>query len=86
MFLFFTAFTFLKFYRDCAREKISCRFLLYLYQDLVPADTAGEFKASKEQIKQVTSRVQKLRDMTQRVAERSKGNAGDILGFGKELM
>jgi len=52
----------------------------------VPADTAAEFKASKEQIKQVTSHVQKLRDMASRIAERSKGNAIDMLGFGKELM
>lgn len=52
----------------------------------MPPDTQAEFAASKDQIKQVTIHVQKLRDMATRIAERSKGNATDMQGFGTELM
>nr|CAB3266468.1 sorting nexin-8 [Phallusia mammillata] len=55
-------------------------------KELVPPDTQTEFAASKEQIKQVTTHVQKLRDMATRIAERSKGNAADMQGFGTELI
>ncbi len=57
-----------------------------MVQELVPADTQTEFAASKEQIRQLSGYVQKLRDMATRVAERSKGNAVDMMNFGKELM
>ncbi|XP_076808812.1 sorting nexin-8-like [Clavelina lepadiformis] len=55
-------------------------------KDLVPPDTPTEFAASKEQMKQVTSHIQRLRDMATRISDRSKGNAMDMLGFGKELI
>lgn len=55
-------------------------------KELVPADTQTEFAASKEQIRQLSGYVQKLRDMATRVAERSKGNAVDMMNFGKELI
>nr|XP_002127832.1 sorting nexin-8 [Ciona intestinalis] len=55
-------------------------------KDLVPPETQTEFAASKEHIRQITTHVVKLRDMATRISERSKGNAADILGFGKELI
>uniref|UniRef100_H2ZQ77 PX domain-containing protein n=1 Tax=Ciona savignyi TaxID=51511 RepID=H2ZQ77_CIOSA len=55
-------------------------------KDLVPPETQAEFAVSKEQIRQITSHVVKVRDMANRISERSKGNATDMLGFGKELI
>uniref|UniRef100_H2ZQ76 PX domain-containing protein n=1 Tax=Ciona savignyi TaxID=51511 RepID=H2ZQ76_CIOSA len=48
-------------------------------KDLVPPETQAEFAVSKEQIRQITSHVVKVRDMANRISERSKGNATDML-------
>jgi len=55
-------------------------------KDLVPPETQMEFAASKDQIRQLSVHVVKLRDQATRVAERSKGNSSDMMGFGKELI
>jgi len=55
-------------------------------KDLVSPETQSNFAASKEQIRQLSNHVQKLRDITTRVAERSLGNSSDMMNFGKELI
>jgi len=55
-------------------------------KELVGNDTAAEFASSKEQLRFVTAHVKQLCEMTGRIADRTKGNAVDMLGFGKELI
>ncbi|XP_039253773.2 sorting nexin-8-like [Styela clava] len=55
-------------------------------KDLVPADTQMQFASTKDQIKQVTNHVLAMREMATRITDRSKGNAFDFHGFGKELV
>lgn len=51
----------------------------------MPADIQAQFSSSRELIKNIHNSFHKLRDRAERMAERSKENATDLLMFGKEL-
>ncbi len=59
--------------------------LWFLLQDYLPGDIQSQFSSSRELIKNIHNSFQKLRDRAERMAERSKENATDLLMFGKEL-
>ncbi|XP_077383531.1 sorting nexin-8a isoform X1 [Festucalex cinctus] len=54
-------------------------------KDYLPADIQTQFCASRELIKNIHNSFCKLREQAERIAERSKGNASDLLMFGREL-
>ncbi|KAJ8389663.1 hypothetical protein AAFF_G00115390 [Aldrovandia affinis] len=54
-------------------------------KDYLPADVQAQFASSRELIRSVLCSFHKLRDRVERMAERSKANATDLLMFGKEL-
>lgn len=54
-------------------------------QDLVPIDSVNQFSIVREQMKQVFNGFLQLKDVTERMVERSKQEASDMLLFGKEL-
>ncbi len=59
--------------------------LWLLLQDYLPGDIQSQFSSSRELIKNIHNSFQKLRDRAERMSERSKENATDLLMFGKEL-
>ncbi|XP_054712523.1 sorting nexin-8-like [Uloborus diversus] len=54
-------------------------------EELVPIDSANQLSVVREQMKQVFSGFQQLKDVAERVVERTKLDASDMLLFGKEL-
>ncbi|XP_067238542.1 sorting nexin-8a [Chanodichthys erythropterus] len=65
-------------------EFMTCKYATQA-KDYLPADIQSQFSSSRELIRNVHSSFQKLRDRAERMAERSKENATDLLMFGKEL-
>lgn len=57
---------------------------LFLQEDL-PADIQAQFLTSRELIKNIHNSFNRLRDRAEKMAERSKENATDLLMFGREL-
>uniref|UniRef100_A0A8C6KAJ1 Sorting nexin 8a n=1 Tax=Nothobranchius furzeri TaxID=105023 RepID=A0A8C6KAJ1_NOTFU len=56
-----------------------------LAKEYLPADMQAQFATSREMIRNIHSSFQKLRDRAEKMAERSKENATDLLMFGREL-
>ncbi|XP_057716874.1 sorting nexin-8a [Corythoichthys intestinalis] len=56
-----------------------------LAKEYLPADIQVQFTASRELIKNIHNSFYKLRERAEKIAERSKGNASDLLMFGNEL-
>ncbi|KAM9779907.1 sorting nexin-8a [Neosynchiropus ocellatus] len=56
-----------------------------LAKEYLPADIQAQFSASRELIKNVHNSFSKLRERAEKIAERSKENASDLLMFGREL-
>lgn len=56
-----------------------------LLQDLVPMDTQVQIGNSKDHIKLLYNSVSKLRDIAERMVQRSTSYASDMLQFGREL-
>ncbi|KAM8823936.1 sorting nexin-8a isoform 1-T2 [Synchiropus picturatus] len=56
-----------------------------LAKEYLPADIQAQFSASRELIKSVHNSFSKLRERAEKIAERSKENASDLLMFGREL-
>lgn len=54
-------------------------------KEYLPADIQAQFSTSRELIKNIHSSFQRLRDRAEKMAERSKENAADLLQFGREL-
>ncbi|KAK2893628.1 sorting nexin-8a isoform X1 [Channa argus] len=54
-------------------------------KEYLPADIQAQFSTSRELIRNIHNSFQKLRDRAEKMAERSKENATDLLLFGKEL-
>jgi len=54
-------------------------------QEYLPADIQAQFSTSRELIRNIHNSFQKLRDRAEKMAERSKENATDLLMFGREL-
>uniref|UniRef100_A0A8C2ZDI9 Sorting nexin 8a n=1 Tax=Cyclopterus lumpus TaxID=8103 RepID=A0A8C2ZDI9_CYCLU len=54
-------------------------------KEYLPADIQAQFSASRELIRNIHNSFQKLRDRAEKMAERSKENATDLLMFGREL-
>lgn len=54
-------------------------------QEYLPADIQAQFLTSRELIKNIHSSFNRLRDRAEKMAERSKENAMDLLMFGREL-
>ncbi|XP_016425062.1 sorting nexin-8a isoform X1 [Sinocyclocheilus rhinocerous] len=65
-------------------EFMTCKYATQA-KDYLPADIQSQFSSSRELIKNIHNSFQKLRDRAERMAERSKENATDLLMFGKEL-
>nr|XP_046161724.1 sorting nexin-8-like [Oncorhynchus gorbuscha] len=56
-----------------------------LAKDYLPADIQAQFSSSRELIRNIHNSFHKLRDRAEKMAERSKENATDLLMFGREL-
>ncbi|XP_076000488.1 sorting nexin-8a isoform X2 [Genypterus blacodes] len=56
-----------------------------LAKEYLPADIQAQFATSREVIRNIHNSFQKLRDRAEKMAERSKENATDLLMFGREL-
>ncbi|XP_077591265.1 sorting nexin-8a [Stigmatopora nigra] len=56
-----------------------------LAKEYLPADIQAQFAASRELIKNIHNSFSRLREKAEKIAERSKGNASDLLMFGNEL-
>ncbi|CAB1341754.1 unnamed protein product [Coregonus sp. 'balchen'] len=56
-----------------------------LAKEYLPADIQAQFSSSRELIKNIHNSFHKLRDRAEKMAERSKENATDLLMFGREL-
>ncbi|XP_061605218.1 sorting nexin-8a [Phyllopteryx taeniolatus] len=56
-----------------------------LAKEYLPADIQVQFSVSRELIKSIHNTVYKLRERAEKIAERSNGNASDLLMFGREL-
>uniref|UniRef100_A0A3Q2QUL7 Sorting nexin 8a n=1 Tax=Fundulus heteroclitus TaxID=8078 RepID=A0A3Q2QUL7_FUNHE len=54
-------------------------------KDYLPADIQPQFATSRELIKNIHNSFHRLRDRAEKMAERSKENATDLLQFGREL-
>ncbi|CAG5897994.1 unnamed protein product [Menidia menidia] len=54
-------------------------------KEYLPADIQAQFSMSREVIRNIHNSFQKLRDRADKMAERSKENAADLLLFGREL-
>uniref|UniRef100_A0A3Q1EBH6 Sorting nexin 8a n=1 Tax=Acanthochromis polyacanthus TaxID=80966 RepID=A0A3Q1EBH6_9TELE len=54
-------------------------------KEYLPADIQAQFSTSRELIRNINNSFQKLRDRAEKMAERSKENATDLLLFGREL-
>uniref|UniRef100_A0AAQ5XAQ6 PX domain-containing protein n=1 Tax=Amphiprion ocellaris TaxID=80972 RepID=A0AAQ5XAQ6_AMPOC len=54
-------------------------------KEYLPADIQAQFSTSRELIRNIYNSFQKLRDRAEKMAERSKENATDLLMFGREL-
>lgn len=54
-------------------------------KEYLPADIQGHFSTCRELIRNIHNSFQKLRDRAEKMAERSKENASDLLMFGREL-
>ncbi|XP_072299114.1 sorting nexin-8a isoform X2 [Eucyclogobius newberryi] len=54
-------------------------------KEYLPADIQAQFSTSRELIRNIHNSFFKLRDRAEKMAERSKENATDLLLFGKEL-
>lgn len=54
-------------------------------QEYLPADIQAQFSGSRELIRNIHNSFHKLRDRAEKMAERSKENATDLLMFGREL-
>lgn len=61
------------------------RAVLDLLQEYLPADIQAQFSTSRELIRNIHNSFHKLRDRAEKMAERSKENATDLLMFGREL-
>ncbi|KAI3359157.1 hypothetical protein L3Q82_002690 [Scortum barcoo] len=56
-----------------------------LAKEYLPADIQAQFSSSRELIRNIHNSFNKLRDRAEKMAERSKENATDLLMFGREL-
>uniref|UniRef100_A0A669CE13 Sorting nexin 8a n=1 Tax=Oreochromis niloticus TaxID=8128 RepID=A0A669CE13_ORENI len=54
-------------------------------KEYLPADIQAQFSTSREMIRNIHNSFQRLRDRAEKMVERSKDNASDLLMFGKEL-
>lgn len=72
-------------YYMCVVKKKSSRLVLCVLQECLPADIQVQFSASRELIRNIHNSFQRLRDRAEKMAERSKENATDLLMFGREL-
>ncbi|KAG7459973.1 hypothetical protein MATL_G00216270 [Megalops atlanticus] len=54
-------------------------------KDYLPTDVQAQFSSSRELIRNIFSSFLKLRERVERMAERSKNNATDLLVLGREL-
>ncbi|KAM9393451.1 sorting nexin-8a isoform 1-T1 [Pholidichthys leucotaenia] len=54
-------------------------------KEFLPADIQAQFSTSRELIRNIHNSFQRLRDRAEKMAERSKENASDLLMFGREL-
>ncbi|KAG7491968.1 hypothetical protein MATL_G00009580 [Megalops atlanticus] len=54
-------------------------------KEYLPADIQAQFASSRELIRNILNSFHKLRDRAEKMAERSKENAMDLLMFGREL-
>lgn len=54
-------------------------------QEYLPPDIQAQFSISRELIKNIHNSFYKLRERAEKIAERSKENATDLLMFGREL-
>ncbi|KAJ8391874.1 hypothetical protein AAFF_G00084900 [Aldrovandia affinis] len=54
-------------------------------KEYLPADIQAQFASSRELIRNILNSFHKLRDRAEKMAERSKENATDLLMFGREL-
>lgn len=54
-------------------------------QEYLPTDIQAQFATSRELIRNIHNSFQRLRDRAEKMAERSKENATDLLMFGREL-
>lgn len=60
-------------------------FASLVLQEYLPADIQAQFSTSREMIRNIHNSFQRLRDRAEKMVERSKDNASDLLMFGKEL-
>ncbi|XP_052406514.1 sorting nexin-8-like [Carassius gibelio] len=65
-------------------EFMTCKYATQA-KEYLPADVQSQFSSSRELIRNIHNSFQKLRDRAEKMAERSKENATDLLMFGKEL-
>ncbi|XP_060883108.1 sorting nexin-8a isoform X1 [Labrus mixtus] len=56
-----------------------------LAKEYLPSDIQAQFSTSRELIRNIHNSFNKLRDRAEKMAERSKENATDLLMFGREL-
>uniref|UniRef100_A0A4W4DMW9 PX domain-containing protein n=1 Tax=Electrophorus electricus TaxID=8005 RepID=A0A4W4DMW9_ELEEL len=71
-------------FRKMGDEFMTCRHATQA-KDYLPVDIQSLFSASRELIRNIHTSFQKFRDRAERMAERSKENATDLLMLGKEL-
>ncbi|XP_012672255.2 sorting nexin-8a isoform X2 [Clupea harengus] len=71
-------------FKKMGDEFLTCR-LATQAKEYLPADIQAQFSSSRELIKNIHNSFHKLRDRAEKMAERSKENATDLLMFGKEL-
>ncbi|XP_017558698.1 sorting nexin-8a [Pygocentrus nattereri] len=71
-------------FKKMGDEFMTCRYATQA-KEYLPADIQSRFSVSRELIRNIHNSFQKLRDRADRMAERSKENATDLLMFGKEI-
>ncbi|XP_048846234.1 sorting nexin-8a [Brienomyrus brachyistius] len=71
-------------FRRTGDEFMSCSSATQAKEHL-PVDIQAQFAASKELIRNISNSFHKIRDKAEKMAERSKENAVDLLAFGREL-
>ncbi|XP_061159454.1 sorting nexin-8a [Syngnathus typhle] len=71
-------------YKKTGDEFITNRYAT-VAKEFLPTDIQVQFTVSRELIKNIHNNFTKLRERAERIAERSKGNANDLLMFGREI-
>ncbi|TRY54816.1 hypothetical protein DNTS_001783 [Danionella cerebrum] len=68
-----------------SEDELVKTFFTFSGSDFLPADSQSQFLSCRQLIRNIHCSFQKLRDRAERMVERSKENATDLLMFGKEL-